>query len=296
MNFFKNLNNKTILQSVEKNLTHSKQEGGTRIKNASKKTNFNLPLVSVITVVYNGSASLEQTIISIINQSYSNIEYIIIDGASQDNTLNIVDKYEDNIDYWISEPDQGVYDAMNKGVLNANGDWILFLGSDDILANVNTLQNVFDNENIKLDNNSEFDILLGNVIYRNNNLINSSFNNLLKLRNTVHHQAAFYKKKIFLDFKYNPNFKVSADYELNLKLFLEGAVCLKVNQIIAICSPDGISGACSWSGYSEEINIRSKYLSSIESGIYNILTVLRFTLKKFISTLFTNCNRKRIAK
>jgi len=272
-----------------------KGEGGLRTKGYFKFSLPGKPLITVITVVFNGEKYLEETILSVINQSYDNVEYIVIDGGSSDKTIDIIGKHENAIDYWVSEQDKGVYDAMNKGISNATGDWVLFLGSDDIVSNVNTIQNIFDNENVKLNSYSKLDILVGNVMYKNNNYLNSSFSSLLKLRNTVHHQAAFYSRKIFFTFKYNSDFKISADYELNLKLFLEEAISLKVDQVVAICSPDGLSGLCSWVGYKEEINIRNQYLSSIESSIYNLLTILRFVFKKIDiirKSIYTSCNLK----
>jgi len=89
------------------------------------------PLITVITAVCNGGNTLEQSILSVLNQSYDNLEYIIIDGGSEDGTLDIIRKYEQAIDYWVSEPDKGIYDAWNKGVGLALGDWVAFLGADD---------------------------------------------------------------------------------------------------------------------------------------------------------------------
>src|SRR6476659_3572380 len=92
----------------------------------------NQPLISIITVVYNGGAVIEQTIKSVIEQHYKNIEYIIIDGASKDDTVNVIKKYQDKITRWISEPDKGIYDAMNKGWAEASYEsYILFLGAGD---------------------------------------------------------------------------------------------------------------------------------------------------------------------
>ena len=93
-----------------------KGEGGLRTKGYFKKSYDDKPLISIITVVFNGERYLEQTIQSVIDQTYDNVEYIIIDGGSTDGTLDIIKKYEDKIDYWVSEKDNGIYDAMNKGI------------------------------------------------------------------------------------------------------------------------------------------------------------------------------------
>ncbi|MBI4396550.1 MAG: glycosyltransferase [Elusimicrobia bacterium] len=100
------------------------------------------PLVSVITVVRNGEATLERTIRSVLSQTYAPIEYIVIDGQSTDGTLDIVRRYEDQIDFWISEPDGGIYDAMNKGIARANGEWIQLLNGDDRYADEGALARI----------------------------------------------------------------------------------------------------------------------------------------------------------
>jgi glycosyltransferase involved in cell wall biosynthesis len=107
-------------------------EGGLRTKGESKVFSTGQPLVSVVTVVRNGEAHLEEAIRSVLDQEYGNIEYIVVDGASTDGTLEIVRRYDDRIDYWVSEPDEGIYDAMNKGIALANGDLIGLLNADDV--------------------------------------------------------------------------------------------------------------------------------------------------------------------
>lgn len=108
----------------------------------SKRKNINLSVnkgsqnrsrITIITVVYNGAPFLEEAIQSIIAQNYSNLEYIVIDGGSDDGSVNIIKKYREHIDYWVSEPDGGIYDAMNKGIAQSNGEIIGILNSDDIL-------------------------------------------------------------------------------------------------------------------------------------------------------------------
>jgi len=119
-------------------------ESGLRKEGYFKKSYSSKPLVTILTVTYNSEQFLEETIQSIINQTYDNIEYIIIDGGSTDKTLNILKKYEDMIDYIISEPDKGMYDALNKGFLLASGELINFCNSDDMLYSNNTIQKIID--------------------------------------------------------------------------------------------------------------------------------------------------------
>ena len=118
------------------------------------------PLISVITVSYNAVSTIEDTILSVINQTYTNIEYIIIDGGSADGTVGIIEKYVDRISYWVSEPDKGIYDAMNKGLKVANGDWAIFMGSDDVFFNNKVIMLVI--ERILIPDN----IYYGNVILK----------------------------------------------------------------------------------------------------------------------------------
>lgn len=108
-----------------------KGKGGLRTQGYFKTSSEEQPLITVITVVLNGEKYLEQSILSVIEQSYDNVEYIIIDGGSTDSSLEIIRRYENKIDYWISEKDNGIYDAFNTGIQLATGDWICFLGSDD---------------------------------------------------------------------------------------------------------------------------------------------------------------------
>ena len=110
---------------------NKKWEGGLRTQCYFKNSLENKPLVTIITVVFNGEAYLEETIQSVINQTYDNVEYIIIDGGSTDGTLDIIKKYENQIDYWISEKDHGIYDAFNKGISLAQGTLVGIQNADD---------------------------------------------------------------------------------------------------------------------------------------------------------------------
>jgi len=127
----------------------------------SSKTNKENILISIITVVYNGETHLEQTIKSVLNQTYPNTEYIIIDGGSTDGTLDIIKKYNDKIAFWVSEPDNGIYDAMNKGIELATGEWINFMNAGDTFANKNTIEKIFSKSSYE-----EVDVIFGNSIIK----------------------------------------------------------------------------------------------------------------------------------
>ena len=112
---------------------------------------MNNPLITIVTVSFNAVTTIEKTILSVINQTYSNIEYIIIDGGSTDGTVEIIKKYENKISKWISEPDRGIYDAMNKGIKLAIGKWINFMNAGDCFTNNSVLENIFINDSIPSD-------------------------------------------------------------------------------------------------------------------------------------------------
>lgn len=109
----------------------------------SSATQIAEPVVSVITVVYNGAETLERTILSVAAQTYGPVEYIVVDGGSSDGTLDIISKYQEHITRWISEPDQGLYDAMNKGIRLARGEHLWFINSGDEIAGPDVLEKVF---------------------------------------------------------------------------------------------------------------------------------------------------------
>ena len=102
------------------------------------------PIVTIITIAYSCAASIEETMLSVLNQTYSNIEYIVIDGGSTDGTVDVIRKYDHVIDYWVSEPDRGVYDAINKGIRASTGQWLNCMNVKDVFFSNNTIQTVVD--------------------------------------------------------------------------------------------------------------------------------------------------------
>ncbi len=183
-----------------------------------------MPLISIITVVYNGSKTLEQTIQSVINQSYKNIEYIIIDGGSTDGTINIIKKYEKHISHWISETDKGLYDAMNKGIALATGELIGMINSDDWyeLDAVKIVVNSYlNNPEKRIFHSNRYDVDdVGNRrIYK----FNKSNFKFIYFSMTYNHPSMFIHKNIYASYNYNIEFKSISDYEFVLKVFINNS-------------------------------------------------------------------------
>lgn len=181
--------------------------------------NSNNPMLSIITVVYNGIDTIEKTIQSVASQTYKNIEYIVIDGASKDGTLEVIKKYPNIITNWISETDKGLYDAMNKGLTLAKGKYVCFLNSGDTFYELKSLENIF----------SQFQEL-PDIIYGETMIVDADGNEIgdrrLKAPENlswksfrdgmlVCHQSIFVKRN--LAEPYNLKYRISADFEWVLK-------------------------------------------------------------------------------
>lgn len=170
--------------------------------------------ISVITVSYNAASTIEETILSVVNQRYDNTEYIIIDGKSTDETCDIISKYKDKIAYFISEPDKGIYDAMNKGLQKATGDFVIFLGADDHLMSYDVLSIVA--SKIQDDNS----VYYGDVLrsHRNDLYCGKYYRYKIAVKNLCH-QAVFYPRTVYTQYAYELQYKIFADYAYNLKLY-----------------------------------------------------------------------------
>ncbi len=165
-------------------------EGGLR-KKGLYKSNRQEPLVTVITVTYNCGHCLEETILSVLNQSYSNIEYIIIDGGSQDSTLDILNRYDHAIDYWVSEQDNGIYDAMNKGIRFSSGEWLNFLNAKDTFRDSGTIETV-----AKTFSHNDARFIYSDVLLTRHGETNSHRYKCDHRRLLINHQASIYRKSL----------------------------------------------------------------------------------------------------
>lgn len=174
------------------------------------------PLISIITVSFNAVSSIENTILSVLDQKFHDYEYIIIDGGSKDGTIDIIKKYQNQISFWISEPDKGIYDAMNKALLYANGTYIYYLNSGDLVYE-NTFNNVF--ENVK--DSLNFDIIYGDIINSGTKKIVKVLPlNSIKYGMVFCHQAVLVKKSAQEMINFDLRYKIAADFNLFLKLYL----------------------------------------------------------------------------
>ena len=178
----------------------------------------NTPLVTIITVVFNGEQHIEKTIQSIINQNYSNIEYIIVDGGSSDGTVDIIKKYDDYISLWKSEQDSGIYDAMNKGIALAHGDWLNFMNAGDQFASNESVANFMQNSS------TEKSIVFSDIFLVDNNcsereIIQNGLKEYFFYRN-ICHQSIFYNlNKIKNLMHYNLKYKIAADFDLLMRIY-----------------------------------------------------------------------------
>ena len=252
-----------------------KLEGGLHTKGYFKTTSKEKPLISIITVVLNGEKQLDRTIQSIINQTYNNIEYIIIDGRSTDRTFDIINNYKDIIDYWVSEEDEGLYDAMNKGIDIATGEWINFMNAGDEFYNYSVLKNLFNNIDYK-----ETEIIYGNhqIIYPSghNRFVKAGTTKNIWKGEQFSHQSSFVKKSYLKINKFNHQNKIASDFELYYKAFKDCRKFQFIDLTIAKFEAGGVSDVKRINSILERWGIVE---NTFKNHIYYFLLVLREILK-----------------
>lgn len=241
--------------------------------------------ITIVTVNYNDKLGLEKTIKSVINQTFKNFEFIIVDGNSSDGSKEIIEKHQDLINYWISEPDTGIYNAMNKGIRAATGDYLLFLNSGDRLIDKNITEKVIS----KLESN--IDIYYGKLVYSINGVqktvytppenINLSF----FISSFLPHPATFIKRTLFENQSfYNENLRIIADWEFLLKAIVVYNSSYKF--IDLVISDFDNSGVSSDSGSKMKIELeRQKVFNDVFPYLTNEIEALHFVNSKRIKQI-----------
>ena len=198
--------------------------------------------LSVITINYNNAKGLEKTMQSVTSQIFKNFEYIIIDGGSVDGSQEVIEKYSDKITYWVSEKDKGIYNAMNKGIQKANGEYCLFLNSGDFLCTNKALEEIF-----TLD--IQADIIYGNMLidWGNGKKTHGTMPDIITTEqmyfDTLWHPVSFIKRVLFEKYGfYNESYKIVADYDFFFKTIIANKVTTKhLPILVSEYNVDGLS-------------------------------------------------------
>lgn len=265
--------------------------------NTCFRTSYMSHKISIVTVSYNSVSAIEKTILSVVGQDYSEKEYIIIDGASKDGTVDVIKKYEEQITFWSSEPDKGIYDAMNKALSHVSGDWVIYMNAGDTFADNTALSRAFagkDYEGIDIvygDINQYYEGF-GSFVRRYNDIESS------EVPYSICHQAAFTRADLLKRFGFDTSFRICADAELFLRMFKAGAKFLYVPELIATFdATDGCSSVNFLKFYNERIQMRGIRKGSFK-WLLGYLKMLLNTiiLKVMPKNLYTKRQYKRLKR
>jgi len=256
---------------------HSHRNGNTHLQLMTHDTptpDF-LPTLSVITIVYNNVQDIERTIQSVVQQIYPHIEYIIIDGASTDGTLQVLESYRKHIHQLISEPDEGIYDAMNKGLRLAKGDYVLFMNSGDEIYASDTVSKVFSS------------IPFADIYYGETEMIDQKGKSLGKRRHhaprsftwksfkygmSISHQAIYIKKSITTPF--DRAYELSADIDWILAAAKKARLIVNTHQFVAKYLVGGMSKKRHRQSLQERFQIFSKYYGFIPNVFNHVIIAI----------------------
>ena len=233
--------------------------------------------ITIITVCMNSVNTIEKTIRSVIEQEYSDLEYIVIDGGSTDGTLEVLRQYESYIDKWISEPDNGIYDAMNKGVGYCSGEWIYYLNANDRLFQNSTLEQVFSKkygEQVSCIYGNTWNVKEKKLYFKRAYDIETIY-----YRVPFVHQAAFVRRGVMERYRFDMGYKVSADYDLFTRMYVNGEKYKKIDCDIALFDLSGISQNSTTEARNEREEIQ------IKNGLYGRYRVRRFFQNNIIYAL-----------
>lgn len=227
--------------------------------------------ISIITVVFNDRTGLEKTINGIVSQTSQNIEFIIIDGGSNDGTVDIIKKYKDKVNYWVSEKDKGIYDAMNKGIKASSGNWLNFMNAGDTFVDNKVL------DEINFEKYCNDALIYGNKIQDKKVVKPFDIDILKKGIIMGNHQSMFFNKEILKnDLLYDLSYPIYADYELVNKIYTKNYSIKFINKNIANYEGGGISSLVSTQKRKDKYKIVFKY--------YGVIGLINSIFSKIIST------------
>lgn len=193
--------------------------------------------LSIITINYNNRDGLKKTIESVVGQTFRDFEYVIIDGGSNDGSVEVIKEYADRIDYWVSERDKGIYNAMNKGAFAAHGEYTLFLNSGDAFINEDVLNNVFKKD-------LSADIVCGNILNDKGGAMIAPQKVTMEyfLFNSLPHPSTFIKRYLFDSHSYDERFRIVGDWEFFLHhIIVRNSTYQQIDEIVTIFDTTGIS-------------------------------------------------------
>lgn len=210
-----------------------------------------------------------------------------MDGGSAKDVTDFLEKLTTPF-FYKSEKDAGIYDAMNKGIALSKGDWLYFLGAEDIFFNKNILEDVFKTRELNkinlISGKTSYRGVINPFVYSKNKLIkNPSWSFLMWGRNGLHHQGTFYKSALFTEVNYPLEYKTLSDYWFNLFLYKKKEKCVLIDKTIAICTSDGVSKSGNWNLYQEEIKLKTNLSSKFFSLFFYIIASIKFISRKIVN-------------
>ena len=258
-----------------------KTEGGIRLRGNQKRSLPGKPLISVITVVFNGAQTIRDTIESVLAQGYDNIEYIVIDGGSSDGTIDILRQYEHAIDYWVSEKDRGIYDAMNKGISLSSGEYVGMLNADDLFSGKDVVQDMVDRfGSTKVD--AIFSCL--DIVDKNNPKkilrkyrVATLSTALLRIGVMPPHPTFYCKRSCYAEgAMYRTDYQIAADFEMLVRMAIRQKISWEFMDKVTVVMR---SGGVSSSGLMARITLNREIVRACrENGLYTNLLLLALKL------------------
>lgn len=232
-----------------------------------------VPLLSIITVCYNSGKEIEKTILSVLSQQNVQLEYIVIDGGSGDNTLEILKKYSDRISYWVSEPDNGIYDAMNKGINEAHGEYIAFLNAGDKYYSVHSLADLFNPAVLLASPDVVYGLIISCFSYGKFILHPKAIDNFPN-EMPIAHPATFVRLSLMKKYYFDVRYKIAADYDFLYKLFKDKCDFMFVDALITEFESE--------TGISNTLFLLTQKETALINGRYNCICCCMIYFKFFV--------------